>query len=518
MRSKPMTVALLISVILIAPLAADALDGNQIREKVRAYREGHELEIVREFVDFVGLPNVATNLEDMEVNAEALTTMLEDRGFEVKLLRASGGPPAVYGERLTEKADQTVVFYAHYDGQPVVPELWSSDPFEVVLRTGRVEAGAKDVDMDSLRPPINPEWRLYGRSTSDDKVSIVALLFALDALDAAGIAPTVNIKLLLDGEEERSSPHMGEVLRANKDLLEADLWIFCDGPMHQTRLPQVVYGVRGVTSVHVTTYGPAVGLHSGHYGNWAPDPGMQLVHLLSSMRDSNGNLKVAGIDELVRPLSKTATEAIQSSPPVDESLKKDLALGWTEGEPAPLAERITRPAINLLGFSVGQVGKKAKNAIPPQARAVVGFRLVPDVTPKAVKAAVEKHIRGQGFRIVHEPPDADTLTEPGKTVLLEWKLGYPALRTDMDLPISKEVAKIVEEGVAGPIVLTPSLGGSLPLYLFSEVLDAPPIVAVPIANHDNNQHAPNENLRIANLWQAIEIYAALMARLGEETR
>jgi len=487
--------------------------GAEVLDAVRLFRSEHEIEILSELSNLVTLPNIATNLDDMERNAEHLTGLLEARRFDVRLLRAEGGPPAVYGQRLSDQAELTVVFYAHYDGQAVVPELWSSDPFEVVVRTGRLEAGAKEVPFEELKVPINPEWRLYGRSTSDDKVSIIALLTALDALDAAGIEPGINIKLLLDGEEERSSPHIPEILRSNIDLLAADLWVFCDGPMHQTRLPQVVYGVRGVTSVHMTAFGPAVGLHSGHYGNWAPDPGMVLARLITSMRDADGNLLIDGIDELVRPLGKTAMAAIEDAPPVDEQLKQDLALGWTEGQPTPLAERITRPAINLLGFSVGQVGAKAKNAISPLAKAVVGFRLVPDVTPEAVRAATERHIREQGFHIVHEEPDEEVRGEHARVLWLEWKMGYPALATDMDLPISKAMARIVDEAVDGPIVLTPSLGGSLPLYIFSEILEAPPIVVVPIANHDNNQHAPNENLRIKNLWLGIEIYAALMARL-----
>jgi len=240
---------------------------------------------------------------------------------------------------------------------------------------------------------------------------------------------------------------------------------------------------------------------------------MALARLITSMRDADGNLLIDGLDQLVRPLGKTASAAIENAPPVDEQLKKDLALGWTEGQPTPLAERICRPAINLLGFSVGQVGAKAKNAIPPLAKAVVGFRLVPDVTPEAVRAATERHIRAQGFHIVSEEPGEDLRREHARILRLEWKMGYPALATDMDMPISRAIARIVGEAVEGPIVLAPSLGGSLPLYIFSEILDAPPIVVVPIANHDNNQHAPNENLRIKNLWLGIEIYAALMARL-----
>jgi acetylornithine deacetylase/succinyl-diaminopimelate desuccinylase-like protein len=349
--------------------------GTTVRDAVRLFRSQNEVGIIRGLADLVALPNIATNFDDMERNAKHLTEMLEDRRFEVQLLRASGGPPAIFGRRLVDGSDRTVVFYAHYDGQPVVPELWSSDPFKAMIRTGRVEAGAEEVSFDKIEAPINPEWRLYGRSASDDKVSIVALLTALDALDDAGVTPRINIKLLLDGEEEWSSPHMAEVLRRYKNLFTADLWVFCDGPMHQTRLPQVVFGVRGVTSVKITAYGAAVGLHSGHYGNWTPDPGMLLARLVTSMRDADGDVTIDGVDELVRPLGQTAREAIAAAPPVDEQLKNDLALAWTEGQPIPLAQRITRPGANLLGFSVGQVGEKAKNAISPIARAVDGFRL-----------------------------------------------------------------------------------------------------------------------------------------------
>jgi acetylornithine deacetylase/succinyl-diaminopimelate desuccinylase-like protein len=498
MNHRSPIVFLLPLLICVTSGSAGERSGAEVRDAVRLYRTQNEVEILRELAGLVSLPNVATDLDDMEVNADRLITMLEAREFEARLLRAEGGPPAVFGQRLRDGAKM---------------ELWATDPFEVVVRPGRFEEGAQTLPFDNLESPVNAEWRLYGRSTSDDKVSIVALLAAIDALHSAGIDPSINIKIILDGEEERGSPHIAEILLANKKLLEADLWLFCDGPMHQTRLPQVVYGVRGVTSVHMTAYGAAVGLHSGHYGNWAPDSGMQLARLITSMRNAEGNITIDGIDHLVRPLSATAQAAIDGAPPVDQSLRHDLALGWTEGQPTPLAERITRPATNLLGFSVGQVGAKAKNAIPPQAKAVVGFRLVPDVTPDAIREAVEDHIRSQGFHIVHDEPDEATRRQHTRIVLLEWKKGYPALWTDMDLSVSKAVAQVVDEAVDGPIVLTPSLGGSLPIYVFSEILDGPPIIVVPIANHDNNQHAPNENLRIKNLWLGIEIYAALMSRL-----
>ncbi len=486
---------------------------SEVRDRVRAYRSQHEADIVRGLAALVALPNDAANLEDVTRNASELREWLSARGFETSLLKTAGAPPLVLGSRPAAGAARTVVFYAHYDGQPVDPERWTDHPYRAVLRAGRLEDGARAVPLGELEPPLDPEWRLYGRSTADDKVSIAALLAAVDALDASGITPSVNITILLDGEEERGSPHIAGLLGANRQQLDADLWVFCDGPVHQTRLPQVVFGVRGVTSVEITAYGPAVGLHSGHYGNWAPDPGMMLARLVSSMRDDDGEVLVDGIAELVRPMSAAAEAAVEAAPPVDEQLKSELALAWTEGAPVPLAERITRPAVNLLGFEVGAVGAQAANTISPEARAVVGFRLVPDVTPEAVRAAVENHIRARGFHIVEEEPDAALRRARPRIVRLEWEAGYPALWTDMELPLAKAVARIVDEAADGPVVLTPSLGGSLPLAIFSEALGGPPIVVVPIANHDNNQHTADENIRLANLWWGIEVYAALMAGL-----
>ncbi|HSO23506.1 MAG TPA: M20/M25/M40 family metallo-hydrolase [Chondromyces sp.] len=513
MTMRPMFVACSLTLCWALGAQAGQPTVEEVRDRVRGYRSQHEADIVRGLAALVALPNDAAHLDDMTRNASELRKLLAARGFEVSPLETAGAPPLVLGRRLVEGAGRTVVFYAHYDGQPVDPERWTDDPYRAVLRTGRVEDGARELELGELEPPLDPEWRLYGRSTADDKVSIAALLAAVDALDASGITPSVNITILLDGEEERGSPHIAGLLGANREQLAADLWVFCDGPVHQTRLPQVVYGVRGVTSVQITAYGPAVGLHSGHYGNWAPDPGMSLARLVSSLRDDDGEVLVDGIAELVRPMSAAAAAAVAATPPVDEQLKAELALAWTEGEPEPLAERITRPAANLLGFEVGAVGTQAANVISPRARAVVGFRLVPEVTPEAMRAAVENHIRSRGFHIVGEEPDAARRRAQPRIVRLEWEDGYPALWTDMELPLAKAVARIVDEAVDGPIVLAPSLGGSLPLAVFSDALGGPPIVVVPIANHDNNQHTADENIRLANLWRGIEIYAALMAGL-----
>jgi acetylornithine deacetylase/succinyl-diaminopimelate desuccinylase-like protein len=459
----------------------------------------------------LSLRNVASNRSDIQRNADHLLGMLRRRGFEARLLTAGDSPPAVYGELPAPGAKRTVVFYAHYDGQPADPADWGIDPWKPVLRAGL--PGSKEVPLATAASPLDPEWRLYARSASDDKGPIVAMLAALDALRAAGVKPGVNIKLFLEGEEEDGSTHLPDILREHRDLLAADAWILADGPVHQTRKMQVVYGARGVMGLEVTVYGPARGLHSGHYGNWAPNPAALLVQLLAGLRGPNGEILIAGFEEDVRPLSESEKAASAAMPVVEDALRQELALGWTEGGDARLQDRIMRPALNIRGLSSAQVGRGARNAIPTEAAASIDFRLVPDQTPGKVRERTEAHVRSLGFHVVHEPPDLEVRRAHPKVVLLNWDEGYAAARTPMDLPVSRAVARTIEEALGEPVLQVPMLGGSVPISMFVEALNVP-VITVPIVNHDNNQHAAHENLRLQNLWDGIEVFAGLFARLS----
>ncbi|HUO85471.1 MAG TPA: M20/M25/M40 family metallo-hydrolase, partial [Thermoanaerobaculia bacterium] len=282
----------------------------------------------------------------------------------------------------------------------------------------------------------------------------------------------------------------------------------------QSRRGQVVFGVRGVEGLEMTVYGPARALHSGHYGNWAPNPAARLAELLASMRDGEGRITIAGVDDAVRPVDEAGKAAVAAIPEIDEELRHDFALGQTEAANARLVERLMIPALNVRGLRSGGVGEEARNAIPTEATASIDFRLVADLTPELLRQLVERHIRARGWTIVHQEPDLEMRRSSAKVIRLEWEKGYPALRTPMDLPISRAVIGAIEEARGEEVVRIPNLGGSLPLYLFDEILGAP-LIVTPMVNHDNNQHAPNENLRIANLWEGIEMYATLMVRLGE---
>jgi acetylornithine deacetylase/succinyl-diaminopimelate desuccinylase-like protein len=483
-----------------------------LAETVRAHVRATAPDILREYASFLALQNLASDADGIRRNAEHVVAMLARRGVAARLLDGKGGPPAVYGA-IDVGAARTVALYAHYDGQPVTASDWARPPWTPVLRDGPLRPGSRDIGLADLRGPVDGEWRLFARSSSDDKAPIQAIVSALDALGAAGARPAVNVKLLLEGEEEAGSPHLRAVLEANRALLQADAWLFCDGPVHQSRRFQLAFGARGVQTLEVTLYGPRRALHSGHYGNWAPNPAAALAHLVASLRDADGRILVPGFGDDVRPPSPAERQALAAFPDVDAALREELSLAETEGGGARLVERTLLPALNVRGLASGAVGDEAANAIPAEARASIDFRLVPDQTPGRVRERVEAHLRALGYRIVHEAPALEERRATKRLVRLQWGDGYPAGRTALDLPFSRRLAAAVAEATGGPPVLLPTMGGSVPMHLFAEATGAP-VVILPIVNHDNSQHAANENLRLQNLWDGIAVFASVLTGLG----
>jgi len=488
-------------------------DVASTKAAVDAYRSTREAEIIKDFVDLLRLPNVATNLQDMEKNADHIIAMLEPRGFTTKRLSA-GGAPYVYAELLTPGAAETIVIYAHFDGQPVQEENWTYPPFSPTLLDGPVQAGAKVVDVDAVQGRYHPEWRLYARSAGDDKMPIVALMHTLDALQENGIPLSVNLKLLLDGEEEQGSPTIAKIIEQNQALFDADLLLFCDGPMHQSRQAQIVFGVRGGTGVDITTYGPARPLHSGHYGNWAPNPVMQLSYLLTSMRDESGRILIDGYYDDVVPLSELERDAIAAMPDVSNILQDELAIHTPEGDGKRLEELIALPALNARGIVAGGVGDKGRNIILSTATTSLDLRLVPNQTPRRAFELLKAHMEKQGFYIVFEDPSMEILRTHAKVAKLDWHdSGYPALRTALDHPMSLRLTDLMR-AIKPDLIVTPTMGGSLPLHEFGSRLDAP-IIILPLANHDNNQHAEDENIRLQNVWDAMQVYGAVLTSFSD---
>jgi len=481
--------------------------------KVRDFRKANEHNLLSTYVDFLKIPNVADDMPNIKKNATWISDYMKSKGISnVQLLhpKTSDKPPAVYGEVLVPGATQTVVFYAHYDGQPVDSTKWSEGlhPFKPRIANGSLANGAQLIDWPQPSTAFNPEWRIYARGSSDDKAGVYTIINAYAALAALHISPGINVKFFFEGEEEAGSTHLDEIFDQYKTLLNADIWVISDGPVHQSGRKQVVFGVRGDTHVELTVFGPKRPLHSGHYGNWAPNPAMEMAHLLASMKNNKGEVTIKGFYDDVIPLTEAEKSALSKIPAVEEHLKKELGIKKAE-RMGTINENLNRPSLNINGLQSAGVGKQSANVIPTKAIASIDLRLVAGNDWKRQQQKVINHIKAQGYHVTDAEPTNEERALYDKICMVKRSEGYNAQKTPMDNPMAQQIVAAVTAALPEKPVLLPTLGGSLPLFIFEQMLNTKP-VTVPMANHDNNQHAENENIRIQNLWDGLEMFASIM--------
>ena len=489
----------------------------QVVQEVRDYRTDHEDRIVRELAEFLAIPNVASDTPNIQRNAEHLVEMLEARGIETHLLPITGRGPVVFGKLMAPEATRTVIFYAHYDGQPVDPAAWTDGtPFEPALRSEAIEVGGKRIPFleNSAKQPAvyKDDWRIYARSASDDKSPIVGLLAALDAMRAKQIPLKMNLKVIFEGEEEAGSTNLAHTLELHKNLLAGDLLITADGPVHQSGRPLVFFGNRGDIGLDVTVYGPVRALHSGHYGNWAPNPAMELSRLLASMQDADGRVLIDGYYDDVTPLSDLERKALAEMPVNDADLERELGIAKPEGAGKKLVELLQEPSLNIRGLSSAYVGGQAQNVVPDKAEASIDARLVKGEDPHKKFEQIAAFIKKKGYFVIDREPTIEERRTHALIAKVIDQGGYRASRTAMDLPVSKALVKVVQEATGDDTVIAPTLGGSVPMYIFEDL--GLPWIGVPIVNYDNHQHSSDENLRLGHLWRGMEIYAAILADLN----
>ena len=487
----------------------------QVVQQVREYRVQHDAAIIRELAQFLEIPNVASDEANIQKNATRLVEMMKARGVETELLPIAGRGPVVFGKLMTPGAKRTVIFYAHYDGQPVDAAAWTDGmPFRPVLRNNSIEAGGTRIPSPDPNATggYKDDWRIYARSASDDKSPIVAILTAIDALHVQKIPLAVNVKMIFEGEEEAGSTNLERTLQAHKDLLGADLLLTCDGPVHPSGRPLIFFGARGDVGLDVTVYGPVRALHSGHYGNWAPNPAMELSRLLASMTDANGRVTIPGYYDDVVPLSPLEKEWLAKMPDNDAELASSLGIAKPDGGGKKLVELLQQPSLNIRGLNSAYVGTHAQNVVPDKAEASIDARLVKGEDPRKKYEQIVGFIRGQGYFVVDHEPTMDERRAHALIAKIVDEGGYRASRTAMDLPVSKAVIALVQSATDGHAVIAPGLGGSVPMYIFEDI--GLPWIGVPIVNYDNHQHSSDENLRLGHFWNGIELYGAVLADLN----
>ena len=473
--------------VLAAHLVVDAQTRPEWVAKVRAWVTANQQPIVAELVNLLSIPNTAADRENIRRNAEHLRAMLQKRGFGAELLETAGNP-LVHGELKVPGAKRTLLLYVHYDGQPVDPKGWQQpDPFKPVTRGDRI----------------------YARSASDDKGPIVATLSAIDALKAAGLQPTSNIRIIMDGEEEAGSPSLVPAITRYRDKFAADLMVILDGPEHSSGRPTIAYGARGIATVDLTVFGPKVGVHSGNYGNWVPNPAQRLALLLASMKDDQGRVLIEGFNDSLAPLTAEERAMLDAVPEDAASMLRTFGIASPETAYPKLQMALQYPTLNVRGMSSAFVGAGARTIIPDSATAAIDIRLVKETAGEAMIEKFRAHVRKQGYHLVDGAPDDDTRAKYPKVARVAAVRESNAFRTPPADPQARALATALKEALGVEPVHLRTLGGTVPIAPFIQALGFPAVL-MPTVNFDNNQHEENENLRLANLYEAVVKIAAIL--------
>ena len=463
---------------------------------------------IDELVQFVAIPNDALDEADINRNLNWLTTSFNDRGFNTSVLPTDGKPLFFAALPMVDEKP-TVLFYMHFDGQSVDPSKWDqANPYKVVLKAPD-NGEFKTVPFEGLKEDVNYDWRLFGRSTSDDKGPIVMFLNAIDLLRKEKEEMPFNIKVILDGEEEKSSKPLPKAVKTYRDLLAADFLIINDGPVHPSGQPTIVYGCRGITSLSLTTYGPEFPQHSGHYGNYAPNPGFMLSQLLAGMKDVDGRVTIPGFYKGIE-IDAPTLEILKSVPDTADEINAHLAIKTPEKVGGFYQESLQYPSLNIRGLGSGWIGEKARTIVPATATAELDIRLVPESDGTTLKKLVRSYIEQQGYYITDSLPTREERLNHSRILTLREGSVTDAFRTDLNNTYGDFLVRTLGEAFGQPVVQIRIMGGTVPIAPFINELQIPAFI-VPMVNPDNNQHSPNENLRIGQLAYGIKVFYHILS-------
>lgn len=463
-----------------------------------------------ELVSLLSIPNVASDRAGIARNAAWLVAAFEKRGFRMSAIETPGSPVLLGELAPPGGAARTLTFYFHYDGQPVTPSEWrDAGPFQPIYRDGPLAGSAHVVTLPASGP-IDANWRLYARSAADDKGPIVAFLSAIDEARASGRPITSTLRVLMEGDEEAGSPFLASVVHTHGAGIRGDLVILVDGPRHPSGRPTFVFGARGIMTAELTVYGARHDLHSGNYGNWAPSPVDRLARLIASMKDSTGRVTIDGFYHDVAPLTPDEKQAIAEIPDVDTALMRRFGFARPDFGGERLDALDNLPTLNVDGLGAGTITGQGRTVIPSEATARLDLRFVKNVTPDAQFERLAAFIRKQGYHLIvgDAPTDQERATYP-LLARLRRTGGYPAGRTPLDNHTARDVVAAVGAAMHTTPARLPTLGGSTPFYLFSDDLHAATI-GMPVVNFDDDQHGPNENLRLGNFFDAIAMMRAIV--------
>lgn len=472
--------------------------------------EKHARASLQEYHDFLSIPNDANYPEQLEPNMQWVEQAFRKRGFQTRRLPTEG-LELILAERPAPGANKTILFYVQVDGQPVDPSKWEQPtPFTPTLKERQADGSWKPLPWEQLADEKpDPDWRIFARSSADAKGPINMFLAALSAVDEAGIQARYNIKVIMDCEEELGSPHLPAAVEKHRDALKADWLLILDGPMHPSNRPALAFGARGIMDITLTTYGPRVPQHSGHYGNYAPNPALHLAQLLASMKDEQGRVTIPGFYDGIN-LGDEVRRILAQTPDDEAAIQKLIGIAEPDQVGRNLQEALQYPSLNIRGMASAWIGKEARTIIPATATAEIDVRLVKECDPERLAGLIRRHIEEQGYHLTDGAPTEEERMQYPRLASMKHSVSYQAFRTELDSPLGVWLdACLTKTWGAAPVKIR-TMGGSIPISPFVNTLNIP-AVAVPLANSDNNQHSPNENLRLGNYFDGVRTCVGVLS-------
>ncbi|WP_067728895.1 M20/M25/M40 family metallo-hydrolase [Oceanobacillus damuensis] len=420
--------------------------------------------------------SISTQNDGITDCAELLKNIMEEIGINTKIMKTDGHP-VVYGEMLKDENAFTLLFYGHYDVQPPDPlDEWLSPPFEPTIRDGRI----------------------YARGAGDNKGQLMATLLGIKTyIDLFEDLP-INIKFLFEGEEENGSPHLASFVKENKELLKADLVYTADGSSHNSDSPLILLGARGSLQLELKATEAKWDNHSGNTGNIVPNPAWRLIDLLQTMRDKDGNVLIEGFYDHIRKPSPKEQELLQTLPFDADDIGEKIGYPGLEMDGENYYHKLTmEPTFNIAGIYSGYSGEGVKTIIPSTAAVKLDVRLVVDQDPADIYNKICRHVEKH---------------DPG--IEVKHLVSMEPSRTPADLDIVEVVTNAVFGAYQKEPLLQPSLGSSLPVYVWTNILNTPSII-VPYANFDQRNHSPNENIKMDYFFDGIQCTCHVVHQLGE---
>lgn len=486
-------------------LTAQALSKVEIKRAAAAYLP----KSLAQYRSFLQIPNNGRIAQHRTDNVDWCVETFKALGYDTQVLNSSG-IPHVFASRVYDPNYKSLLFYMQIDGQPVDPSKWDqADPYEPVLKK-MVDGQWQTLDWRTLENDFDPDLRVFARSASDSKGPAMSFISALQILQAKGIEPKYNVKVIMDFQEELGSPTLGPLVKEDPTQFAAEMVLIMDGTRHLSNLPTLTFGARGITTLSLKVFGAIRDLHSGQYGNFAPNPVFKLSRLLADMKDETGRVLIPGFYDGV-VLLESEKKILNSLPESMEEIKASLGLAVVDQVGATYQEALQYPSLNVRGLKAAWVGKEVRTLIPSEAIAEIDMRLVPETPGERQVKLLKDFVISRGYHLVDSIPTVAERLQYDKLISIKHRYGSQPFRTPMDSEIGRWLSQAMEYIYEDQYVRMRTTGGSQPMAPFINTLGIP-AVSIRIPNPDNSIHAPNENLRLGNYLEGIQMCLSILVQ------